>query len=94
MEWKDLSKDAKNILEWVKNPFTDEYETITVKVGGIFHRDVAKHFSDMGDVNILVSLELYSEIVEFVTNDANMDIVENDANAHIISFRLKEAVVV
>lgn len=39
MEWRNLSDEAQGIIEWVVNPFTDKKETITIKVGGLFHRD-------------------------------------------------------
>lgn len=38
MKWNDLSNDAKSIIEWVENPFTNKRETIEIKIGEVFHR--------------------------------------------------------
>lgn len=39
MEWKDLSEEAKGIIEWVVSPITNWKQTIEIKIGEIFHRD-------------------------------------------------------
>ena len=36
MKWNDLSNDAKSIIEWVENPFTNKRETIEIKIGEVF----------------------------------------------------------
>ena len=36
MEWNDLSNSAKSIIEWVENPFTNQRETIEIKIGEVF----------------------------------------------------------
>lgn len=72
MKWNDLSNDAKSIIEWVENPFTNKRETIEIKIGEVFHRKCPMYCMDKGkqsDVNILVTKELYQEILRFVTED-------------------------
>ena len=72
MKWNDLSNDAKSIIEWVENPFTNKRETIEIKIGEVFHRKCPMYYGDNGrqpDVNILVTKELYQEILRFVTED-------------------------
>ena len=30
MNWNSLSDKAKNVIEWVENPFTDKKEIVTI----------------------------------------------------------------
>ena len=93
MEWKNLSDDAKGILEWVEDPYTNKQETIEIKIGDIFHRETPKLCGDftepLGDVNILVTKELYQEILKYVTESE--DIMCNQFTDGLI-FRLKDGV--
>ena len=66
-EWKNLSKDAKNVIEWVENPFSRKHETIDIKIGEYFVRT---------ETNIFITKELYQEILKFVTLDPNMQVIQ------------------
>ena len=76
MEWKDLSDKAKGILEWVENPYTKNRETIKIKIGEVFYRKCPKLCGDFGEsldnVNILVTKELYQEVLCYVTESEDM----------------------
>ena len=88
MKWSDLSNEAKAIIEWVENPFTDKKETI--KIGEIFRRECPMYCGDKGkqtDVNILVTKELYEEILRFVTEDTE---IQCEQLADGLLFKLKE----
>lgn len=82
MEWKNLSNEAKSVIEWIENPFTGERETIEIKIGEVFQRKFPS-------VNILVTKELYQEILRFVTEDDNIQCEQFMDN---LLFRLKETV--
>ena len=90
MKWNHLSNDAKSIIEWVDNPFTDKMETIEIKIGKVFHRKCPVYCGDNGkqsDVNILVTKELYQEVLRFVTED---DEIQCEQFMDSLLFRLKE----
>lgn len=79
MKWNDLSNDAKSIIEWVENPFTNKRETIELKVGEVFHRKLPMYCMDHGketDVNIFINKELYQEVLRFVTEDDEIQCVQ------------------
>ena len=90
MKWNDLSNDAKSIIEWVENPFTNKRETIEIKIGEVFHRKCSMYCEDDGrqpDVNILVTKELYQEVLRFVTED---DEIQCEQFMDGLLFKLKE----
>ena len=90
MKWNDLSNDAKSIIEWVENPFTNKRETIEIKIGEVFHRKCPSCYGDNGrqpDVNILVTKELYQEVLRFVIED---DEIQCEQFMDGLLFRLKE----
>lgn len=89
MKWSDLSNDAKSIIEWVENPFTDRKETVKIEIGQVFHKKCPIYCDYNGDpnVNILVTEELYQEILKYVTEDDNIQ-CEQFLNG--LSFKLKE----
>ena len=90
MKWNDLSNDAKSIIEWVENPFTNKRETIEIKIGEVFHRKCPMYCGDNGgqsDVNILVTKELYQEVLRFVTED---DEIQYEQLIDGLLFKLKE----
>lgn len=93
MEWKNLSDKAKGILEWVENPFTKKRETIEIKIGNVFYRKRPKLCGDfgeaLGDINVLVTEELYQEISKYVTESE--DIQYEELSDGLI-FRLKDGV--
>lgn len=46
VEWKNLSNEAKGIIEWVVSPFTNMRETIEIKIGSIFYKRCPKLYID------------------------------------------------
>lgn len=91
MEWKDLSEEAKGIIEWVVNPITNFKQTIEIKIGEIFHRKCPKYWIGipLGDVNIIVNQKLYQEILKYVTKSEDMEYKELLDG---LIFRLKDEV--
>ena len=90
MKWNDLSNDAKSIIEWIENPFTNKKETIEIKIGEVFYRKCPMYCGDNGkqtDVNILVTKELYQEVLRFVIED---DEIQCEQFMDSLLFRLKE----
>lgn len=90
MKWNDLSNDAKSIIEWVENPFTNKRETIEIKIGEVFHRKCPMYCGNNGeqpDVNILITKELYQEVLKFVTED---DEIQYEQLIDGLLFKLKE----
>lgn len=76
MLWADLSNDAKSVIEWVENPFTNKRTTIEIKIGERFQRKCPMYCGDYSDeeqnVDILITKELYQEILHFVTEDKEL----------------------
>lgn len=90
MKWNDLSDSAKSIIEWIENPFTNQRETIEIKIGEVFHRKYPMYCGDNGkhsDVNIAVTKELYQEILKFVTEDNE---IQCEQFMDELLFKLKE----
>ena len=90
MKQNDLSNDAKSIIEWIENPFTNKRETIEIKIGEVFHRKCPSYYGDNGrqhDVNILVTKELYQEVLRFVIED---DEIQCEQFMDGLLFKLKE----
>ena len=90
MKWNDLSNGAKSIIEWVENPFTNKKETVEIKIGEVFHRKCPMYCGDNGkqpDVNILVTKELYQEVLRFVIED---DEIQCEQFMDGLLFKLKE----
>lgn len=90
MKWNDLSNDAKSIIEWVENPFTNKREIIEIKIGEVFHRTCPMYCGNNGkqpDVNILITKELYQEVLRFVTED---DEIQCEQFMDGLLFKLKE----
>ena len=91
MKWENLSIEAKNVLEWVENPFTKARETIEIKIGERFYRKCPKLCGDfgepLGDADILITKELYQEILRYATEAE--DILCNQYTDGLI-FRLKD----
>lgn len=93
MEWKNLSEEAKSIIEWVVNPFTDARETIEIKIGEVFHRKCPKlcmdFYEPVANVNIPVTKKLYQEIFKYVDKQADM---QYEKSSDGLIFRLKDGV--
>ena len=83
MVWKDLSNDAKSVIEWIENPFTGERETIAIGVGMIF----SMNYKGIQKTSITISETLYEEIKAYVMDDEDLEYEEKDG---IFSFRVKE----
>ena len=64
MYWKNLSNEAKSVIEWVENPYTNRRETIKIEVGG--------YFTPIREVNILITEELFKEILSWVESDKEL----------------------
>ena len=41
MKWNELSNDAKNIIEWVEDPYTNKRKIIEIKIGDYFEPETA-----------------------------------------------------
>ena len=82
MVWKDLSNDAKSVIEWIENPFTGERETLVIEAGTIFSMD----YNGIQKTSITISEALYNEIKTYVKNDEELEYEEKDG---VFSFRIK-----
>ena len=93
MDWKNLSEEAKGIIEWVVNPFTDVKETIEIKIGEVFHRKCPKlcmdFYEPVANVNIPMTKKLYQEILKYVSKQEDMEYEESSDR---LIFRLKSGV--
>lgn len=80
MLWTDLSNDAKSVIEWVEDPFTNRRTTIEIKIGEIFQRKCPMYCGDFSgeeqNVYILITEELYQEILKFVTEDKELECIQ------------------
>lgn len=76
MQWKDLSEEAKGIIEWVVSPITNRKQTIGIKIGETFHRDCPRFcgeiYNKLSSVDILVTKKLYQEILKYVSEQEDM----------------------
>lgn len=76
MLWTELSNEAKSIIEWIEDPFTNKRATIDIKIGEIFQRKCPIYCGDFSgkeqNVNILITKEIYQEILQFVTEDKEL----------------------
>lgn len=76
MLWADLSNQAKSVIEWVEDPFTDRRTTIEIKIGERFQRKCPMYCADFSgeesNVDILITKELYQEILRFVSEDEEL----------------------
>lgn len=76
MLWEDLSNRAKSVIEWVEDPFTNKRTTIEIKIGERFQRKCPMYCGDFSgennNVDIFITKELYQEILQFVTEDKEL----------------------
>lgn len=76
MLWTELSNEAKSIIEWIEDPFTNKRATIDIKIGERFQRKCPIYCGDFSgkeqNVNILITKEIYQEILQFVTEDKEL----------------------
>lgn len=82
-KWQRLSNEAKSIINWVENPYTNKRNDVWIKVGSHFKR----YCGDDGTVDILVTEELFSEIENFVSQDKELEYkVEKE-----MTFKIKDS---
>lgn len=62
MQWKDLSKEAKSILEWVEHVWTGQRQTLEIEKGKTWVQPVKY----VGDVVVPVTVELFEEISKWL----------------------------
>lgn len=79
MEWKNLSNEAKGVIEWVENPYTNRRETIKIEVGG--------YFNPIREVNIQITEKLFDEILSWVEWDKELTY---ERNGNKLIFRLSD----
>lgn len=76
MLWKELSNEAKSIIEWIEDPFTNRRTTIEIKIGERFQRKCPMYCGDFSgeeqNMDILITRELYQEILRFVSEDKEL----------------------
>lgn len=76
MLWKELSNEAKSVIEWVEDPFTNKRTTIEIKIGERFQRKPPIYCGDFSgeeqNVDILITKEIYQEILQFVAEDKEL----------------------
>ena len=70
MDWKELSDKAKSIIEWVEDPYTNKRRTIKIKIGEYFEPETIYAIKP---TQIMVTKEIYQEIMDFVTNDRELE---------------------
>lgn len=79
MEWKNLSNEAKSVIEWVENPYTNRRETIKIEVGGCFN--------PIREVNIQITEVLFNEILSWVQYDKE---ITYEHNGNKLIFQLSD----
>lgn len=93
MEWKDLSEEAKSIIEWVVSPITNWKKTIEIKIGEIFHRDCPRFCGEVygksSSVDVLVTKKVYQEVLKYVSKQEDMQYEQSPGR---LIFRLKDEV--
>lgn len=93
MEWKNLSEEAKSIIEWVVSPITNWKQTIEIKIGETFHRDCPRFCGEVygksSSVDILVTKKLYQEVLKYVSKQEDMKYEQSHDK---LIFRLKDEV--
>lgn len=63
--WSKLSVEAKSVIEWIYNPYTDKPEQITIIKNAMFSKIEPYHTDE--PVNIKITEKLYDEIKQYVT---------------------------
>ena len=87
MNWNSLSDEAKNVIEWVENPFTDKKEIVTINEGKYFVRDyqnkrpfgyISQFSNNNSNCKILITKPLYEEIKEFQFINISFQIIADN----------------
>lgn len=93
MEWKNLSEEAKGVIEWVVSPIINFKQTIEIKIGETFHRKCPRFCMDykdpIGNIDILITKELFQEILKYVSKQEDM---EYEKSFDSLTFKLKDGV--
>lgn len=93
MKWKDLSNEAKSVIEWVENPLTNRKENIEIQVGVNFKRTAPAYSEEFdGKVDIPMTMKLFSEIIKYVASDDNLETISYDTNINRYVFRIRKDV--
>lgn len=93
MEWKNLSEEAKSVIEWVVSPITNFRQIIEIKIGETFHRECPKFCGDyrepIGNIDIPITKELFQEILKYIKQSEDMQYEQQGSG---LIFRLKDGV--
>lgn len=84
MQWNDLSADAKGIIEWVEDPYTNKRRVIEIRIGECFE-PVTQY--GMKPTKIMVTKELYQEVLSFVAEDKEIQYEQVDDS---LIFKIKD----
>lgn len=77
MEWRDLSIEARSVIEWIENPYTNKRETVKIEVG--------RCFNPIRGVSIQITEALFNEILSWVEWDKEL---VSEHNGSKLMFRL------
>jgi len=78
--WKNMSNESTSILEWLESPVTDKKLTLTVKKNQVWTRE-------WGNISILVTEDIFNEIKQYVNQEDDIIMVEDNGDKLI--FKLK-----
>lgn len=84
MQWNDLSDETKSIIEWVEDPYTNKRRVIEIRIGEYFE-PVTQY--GMKPTKIMVTKEIYQEVLSFVTEDKEMQYEQVDNG---LIFKIKD----
>jgi hypothetical protein len=74
MLWKDLSIEAKSIIEWVESPISNKRLTLTVEKNKEWFMP-CRYWS--GDVRVNVTDSIFKEVKDWINYDKDIKIIEN-----------------
>lgn len=77
MRWADLSNEAKNVLEWSENVINDNHDIMEISVNNYFDRPA---IGRDGKTHILVTAELFNEIVSWCMCHKEYIVIERRAD--------------
>lgn len=84
MQWNDLSDDAKGIIEWVEDPYTNKRRSIEIRIGEYFEPVTPYR---MKPTKIMVTKEIYREVLSFVAKDREIQYEQMDNR---LIFKIKD----
>ena len=71
MNWNELSDEAKSVIEWVENPYTNNRMIIEIKIGEYFQPE-EDTYKRRVPTKILITSKIYQEIIKYVTSDKEL----------------------